>query len=181
MTSPGGAGALTLAKGRRKVSVVLDANKPADWGEVTAAELADWIDATCGIARNDFTLGFEKSDTVDDPALCTVSNRPALDSDNFAASFDVYRYLLPEDGSRGTDDSLYQVFRSKGTSIWIVEREDPLPLASSPWAEGDEFIAFPFVTDNLLWPSGLDGYLKRRAEPSPNGDAVRGVIGSLTP
>lgn len=172
-----GEGALTLAKGRRKIAIVLDVNRPGIWQNVT--DISNWIDATCGIARNDFSLGFAASDTVDDPALCAVSNRPALDADNFAAAFDVYRYLVDSDGSFGTDDTLWAVFKNKGTAIWIVEREEPIPLASVPWTSGDKFVAFPFVTDNPLWPSNLDGYLKRHVEPQPNGDVIHGVIGDI--
>lgn len=173
----GEAGALTLAKGRRKISVVTEANKPASWDSVTA--ITNWIDATCGIARNDFSLGFEKSDTVDDPPLCATSNRPALDASNFSASFDVYRYLVNATGAFGDDDSLWTIFKDKGTEIYIIERLEPLPLASVAWTTGDKAIVFPFVTDNPLWPSGLDGYLKRHVEPAPNGDPFYITLGTL--
>lgn len=161
-------GSLTLAKGRRKIGMIIA--PPPDW---QAAVIADIKELTCQVARNNFKLGFDESDTVDDPPLCSTSNVKALDASNFSASFDLYRYLIEGTGAPGTDDINWATLSTKGTSVWIIERETPLPLASVAWTANDEGWAYPFTVDNPGWPSDLTGYLKRSIRLSVAGDAVK--------
>lgn len=173
MTAPG---ELTLAKGRRKIGFLATADAPASWSAVSlATEATAILDLSCAVARDNFSLGFTDSDTVDDSPLCTTSNVKAFDASNFEAKFAVYRYL-DTDGTAGTADTPWTTLGSKGVTGWILERTDPLPLASVAWTVGDKGIAYPVKTDNPQQPTDLTGYVKRVIPFSPNGDPIEFTI-----
>lgn len=164
MTAP--VGSLTLAKGRRKIGLV--SALPANW---QALDPADIIDLTSIVARSDFTLGFTDSDKVDDAPLDAVSNQQALDADNFEGGFNLYRYLN-EGGVAGSNDTAWPILSTKGNSVFVIEREEPMALASVDWTADDIGVVFPFTVDNPGWPNDLTGYLKRAIRLNPNGDAT---------
>lgn len=173
MTAPG---ELTLAKGRRKIGFIALADKPADWSAISlATDASKIIDISSQVARSDFTLGFTDSDKVDDAPLDTVTNVQALDADNFEAKMSVYRYL-DTGGAAGTLDTAWAKLGKKGVRGWLIERVDPLPLATVAWAVGDKIKAFPVVTDNPQPPSDLTGYVKRVVPFNPDGDVIDGTF-----
>lgn len=169
-------GELTLAKGRRKIGFLAAADAPASWSAISlATEATNIVELTCQVARSDFTLGFTDSDKVDDAPLCTVSNVQALDADNFEAKMSVYRYIDTA-GKFGTKDSAWTALGKKGVRGWLIERVEPLALASVDWAVGDKIKAFPVVTDNPQQPTDLTGYVKRIVPFNPDGDVIDGTF-----
>lgn len=164
---------LTLAKGRRRVDFIASDDAPVSLVAPTLTEIGAAIPLSCAVARDNFTLGFTDSDTVDDAPLCTTSNVKALDASNFEAKFSVYRYLVTATGaSDTTNDIAYTTLSVKGTEGWLIERVEPLPLATSAWAVGDKGIAYPVKSDNPQQPSDLTGYVKRVIPFVPNGDPI---------
>lgn len=175
MTTPGFTGGLTLAKGRRKIGLVT--TLPANWQELDPADI---IDLTCIVARSDFSLGYTDSDKVDDAPLCSVSNQQALDADNFAGSFNLYRYLN-EGGEAGSNDAAWPTLSTKNNLVHVIEREVPMALASVDWTDDDTGVVFPFTVDNPGWPTDLTGYLKRSIKLNPSGDVTTFRIKTPTP
>src|SRR5699024_4729260 len=112
----------SLADGRTKLAIL--ATAPADPNAPTVTELTAGIDASCRIAKTAYTLGPTTSDTINDPELCVDVNSTVYGASNYEGTFSVFRYYDDETNQVDvTGDEVYQALKTKGTEVWLVERE----------------------------------------------------------
>lgn len=155
---------LSLADGKTKLAVL--SAKPADTSAPTVAELEAGIDASCRILSSDYSVGPQASETVDEKPLCVEGNVQALGPSNYSAEFTVFRYFdetgAPEvDGVEGEiGDALYQAVKSKGSRLWLVERETSRK-STDAWAVEDEVSVYEILIDNPQKPGDQGGYIKK--------------------
>lgn len=155
---------LSLADGKTKLAVL--SAKPADTSAPTVAELEAGIDASCRILSSDYSVGPQASETVDEKPLCVEGNVQALGPSNYSAEFTVFRYFdasgAPEtSGVEGEiGDALYQAVKSKGSRLWLVERETSRK-STDAWAADDEVSVYEILIDNPQKPGDQGGYIKK--------------------
>ena len=153
----------TLADGKTRVAIL--SAKPADPYAPTLAELNAGIDASCRINSADYNVTPTSSETVEEKELCVEGAAVAFGPSNATIEFTPFRYIdgagkaeeTVEEGEIG--DAVYQATKTKGTRLWIYQRETK--KATEPWAAGDEVDGYEFITDN---PQQVDrtGYIKRK-------------------
>lgn len=147
----------TLADARTRLAILT--TKPADLSAPTVTELTAGIDASCKILKSDYRLSAVASDTVDDTELCVEGNAVTYGASNYEGSITPFRYLDPNGAPDATEDAVFEAVRTKGTELWLVEREGP--RYDDAWATGDEVEVYHVVTDNPQKPSERSGYIKR--------------------
>lgn len=157
----------SLAEGRTKLA--LFPTKPADLNALTAADLNDALDASCRILGSDYSVGAAASETVDERALCTDSNAQALGVSNYTFEITSFRYFTAdgaaEEAAGGDDpddvgDSVYQMLKTKGTTVWAAERFTS-KKSREDWEAGDEYSWYEVLLDNPQ-ASERTGYIKAR-------------------
>lgn len=148
---------LTLADGRTKVAVLTSA--PADLTAITEAELTAGIDASGKINKPDYRLSPRASDTVPDQPLDNIGNATTFGNTNYEGTCTVLRFLDTDGTPDATNDTLWAAMKTKGTTLWFVEREGP--LATQAWAAADEYEVYEVVTDEPQKPQTMAGYIKR--------------------
>ena len=154
----------SLADGHTKLAVL--ATAPADPEAITLAELEAGLDASCRIAKNGYSLGPTASETFADPALCEDVNSTTWGASNFEANIPVFRYF--DDTTQLVDtagDEVYQALKTKGTEVWLAERES-LKKSTEPWQAGDTVNVYRVLLDNPLKPSDRTGYIKSTIAPA---------------
>lgn len=154
----------SLADGHTKLAVL--ATAPADPEALTLTELNAGLDASCRIAKNGYALGATASETFADPALCEDVNSTTWGASNFESSIPVFRYY--DDTTQEIDaagDEVYQALKTKGTEVWLVERET-LKKSTDPWAAGDTVNVYRVLLDNPQKPSDRTGYIKNVIAPA---------------
>lgn len=134
---------------------------PADPAHPTAAELAAGLDASCKVARENFSWTPTDSDTVDDPELCSTSKAVAPSYDNADLSFMVYRYWLDGGGVDTAADTLFAAIKTKGTVLWGYYLHTDDPVGTAPSAGDEIVLGAEFWTDHPQDP-GSSGWLKYR-------------------
>lgn len=147
----------TLADGRTRLVALL--TEPAIPGAPTVAELTAGTDLSCSVLKSDYRLSPVASDTVADTELCAEGNAVVYGASNYEGTITPFRYLDPDGQPDATDDEPYDTLRTKGTYLWLVEREGP--KYDVPFAAGDEVEVYEVVTDNPQKPSDRAGYIKR--------------------
>lgn len=148
---------LTLADGRLKVAVLTTA--PADLTAITVAEITAGVDASGLINKPDYRISARGSDTVPDQPLDSKGNATTFGNSNFDGLCTVLRQLLATGLPDATTDLLWPVMKTKGTTLWFVEREGP--LATQAWAAADEYEVYEVLTDEPQKPQNVAGYIKR--------------------
>ena len=150
----------SLADGHIKFTILT--TKPADPASPTVTELAAGIDMECNILASDFTWSAADSDKIAEKALCDLSNKNALGSDNFTAGFTVFRKFDAATGAVDeAEDDAFQVAKVKGTTLWGYARQDG-KVATDPWVAGDEiWLGQELLTDTPQTVTG-GGYIKAR-------------------
>lgn len=173
----------SLAEGRTRIAILTTA--PADPKAPTKAELDAGIHASCNILADGYNVGFEASETVNEPAICDSTNSTTFGKDNITAEFSVFRYI-DEDGkpdpTAGTGDdhgdAVFQALKEKGTFFWLYQREGA--DYDVPWAEGDDIEGFYLVTDR--WKhTDRTGYQKRQITAGPQSGWQNITVGTATP
>lgn len=151
---------LTMQDGRRKL--VAFTTDPADGGDPEALSLAaltSGIDIQCKVLKSDFRLSPTASDTVPDTPLCATGNAVVYGASNYEGSATPFLYF-DETGQPDADDNdVWELFKTKGAHIWIVDRVGP--LETEELAAGDEYRLWHVVTDTPQDPSDQGGYIKR--------------------
>lgn len=138
------------------VALVAFDSPPADPAAITAAE---WNAATplqCNIM--DYRLSPTDPDTVSQSELCRGSNAQVPTRSNYEGSITVFRYL-DTDGKPDTDDAVYDLFREKGTTLYLADREGPEQDADG--AAGQEYSYFEVLTGDPKKPTDRGGYVRR--------------------
>lgn len=154
----------SLADGRTKLAVL--ATAPANPEAPTVAELTAGVDASCRVAKTGYSLGATTSETINDPELCVDVNSTVYGASNFAGNFAVFRYYDEETGQVDVEgDEVYQALKTKGSEVWLVERETA-KKSTDPWAAGDEVSVYRVLLDNPQKSSDRTGYIKSTIVPA---------------
>lgn len=147
----------SLADGHTKLAVL--ATKPVNPEAPTLSELNAGIDASCRIAKSPYTLGPTTSETVNDPELCVDVNATVYGASNFEGQLAPFRYFDDETGQVDAEgDVVYQALKTKGTEVWLVERESG-KKSTDAWAAGDDVSVYRVLLDNPK-KSDRTGYVK---------------------
>lgn len=149
----------TLADGR--IALWALTTKPADLNAVTVAELEAGEKISCRILKSDYQLGATGDNTISETELCQLGEGQALGSTTYGGSITVFRYLDPETGLPEADeDFAWDLFKERGTTLYLVEREGPLENAAP--TSGQEYSAYEVQTGTPQKPSNrTEGYIKR--------------------
>lgn len=162
----------TLADARTRLTILTTA--PANPRAITIAELTAGIDASCNVLKSDYRLSPTGSDTVADTELCSEGNAVTYGASNYEGTLTPF-WFLDEDGvSDATEDVVYQALKTKGTTLWLVEREGP--RYDQEHAVGDTYEAYQVVTDNPQKPSDRGGYIKRTVPLGVQRAVLDGVV-----
>lgn len=157
----------SLADAKKRIAILT--TKPEDPENPTVTELEDGLNASCRIIASTYNVGPQASETVDEKAVCEEGNVQALSTSNYAAEFDVFRYFdeetgLPETGTSGSEedigDQLYQMLKTKGTIVWLYEREIGLK-SDVPFDAGQPIEGYELLIDNPQKPQDQGGFIKR--------------------
>lgn len=154
----------TLADGKTKLAIL--ATAPENPEAPTVSELEAGIDASCNIAKTGYTLGPTTSETINDPELCVDVNSTVYGASNYEANFAVFRFYDEETGQVDvTGDEAFQALKTKGTEVWLVERETA-KKSEEPWEAGDEVSVYRVLLDNPQKSSDRTGYVKSTIVPA---------------
>jgi len=150
------AGVKTLADKRIKLSVMTV--PPADMNALTVAELTAGIDAASMNAASSYRFSPSASDTVNDPAVDEESTASVPGGSNYEGTLAPFWYL--DNGAyTAADNPMFEAVKEKGSEVWVAEREGK--LESEPWAAGDVYSVYHFITDNPQRPTDRGGWVKR--------------------
>lgn len=147
----------TLADARTRLAILTI--KPANVLAPTAAECNAGIDASCRILKSDYRLSPTASDTVADTELCSEGNAVTFGASNYEGSITPFWYLDAAGKTVIGEDMVYQALKTKGTPLWIVEREGP--KYNVAFAAADIVEVYSVITDHPQKPSDRGGYIKR--------------------
>src|SRR3954466_1825972 len=132
----------TLADGRTRLVALT--TKPANPSAPTVTELTAGVDLSCKVLKSDYRLSPVASDTVADSELCSEGNAVVYGASNYEGTVTPFRYPDPDGQPDATEDEPYETLRTKGTYLWLVEREGP--HYDEPFAAGDEVEVYEVVT-----------------------------------
>lgn len=177
----------SLADARKRIAIL--STKPADPEAPTIAELDGGLHASCRIVASTYNVGPSASETVDEKAVCEEGNVQALSTSNYAAEFDIFRYFdettgLPEEGTVGSDenigDQLYQMLKTKGTTVWLYEREIG-KKSLEPFVAGEPLEGYELLIDNPQKPQDQGGFIKRHIVGLPQKAWLDAEVAGTTP
>lgn len=153
---------LTLADGRTRVDVLLTAPDGYSVGEgpleISLADLAGLIDATCQINKPDYRLSPTGSDTVPDQPLCRDGNATSFGASNYEGTITILRSLLATGQIDPATDTLFTAVGEKGVLAYYLQRIGP--KATVPLAVGDSGYIYEAVSDEPQEPQDRAGYIK---------------------
>jgi len=141
------------------VALVAFDSPPADPAAITDDE---WNAATplqCRIM--DYRLSPTDPDTVQQAELCTGSNAQVPTRSNYEGSVIVFRYLDADGKPADTEDAVYDLFREKGTALYLADREGPEQDAEGE--AGQEYSYFEVLTSDPKKPTDRGGYVRRES------------------
>ena len=148
----------SLADGHTKLAILAVAPKNPD--QPLLSELTAGLDASCRIAKSPYQLGPTASETVNDPELCRDVNATVYGASNYEGQIAVFRFYDSQSGQVDTKgDEVYQALKTKGTEVWLVERESS-KKSTEDWASGDEVSVYRALLDNPK-KAEKSGYIKR--------------------
>lgn len=157
----------SLAEGHTKVTILTDANAPADPLNPTVAELNAGIDVSFQVLASDFSFGPDTSDTVQEPALGDDTNSTVYGASNWKCQMTFWRLFDAETGLTATaDETGYQAAKTKGTTLHIYVRQNG-QKSTEAWAATEEAMYEEVVTDNPQLPSDTSGFVKRVVPMGP--------------
>ena len=154
-------GVKTLADGR--IALVALTTKPVDMSAPTLTEITAGKHLECQIMKSDYKLGSTGSSTVQEQEMCKTGDGNAPGPASYEGSLTVFRYLDPATGkpaAGGEDDDAWELLKTPGTHLWIIEREGP--KKEIPFASGDEVAVYEILTGHPTKPDDrFSGYIKR--------------------
>ncbi|MCV2395922.1 hypothetical protein OEB99_16525 [Actinotalea sp. M2MS4P-6] len=133
--------------------------EPADLSAITTTELGAGLYASPLINKPDYRISARGSDTVPDQPLEASGNAVTYGNSNFDGIMTALRHLLADGTVDATNDTLWPLVQTKGTRLWVIEREGP--LATQADAAADEYEWFEVITDEPQKPQNVSGYIKR--------------------
>lgn len=148
----------TLADGR--IALVALTTPPKDLKAPTVAELTAGTRIECRINKSDYALGATDSDTIDEQELCKSGAAKDFGPASYEGSVTPFRYLTADGKADAENDVAWDMLKTKGTHLWLVEREGPLYDAA--FEAGQEVSVYEVNTDTPQKPSDRNsGYIKR--------------------
>lgn len=164
----------TYAEERTKITAL--AQKPADVLKPTVAELTAGVDIQCRIHRSESRLSATASDTFSEPLYCEGGNPTDFGASNFEGRLTIFWWLDETGKSEPIDDVVMEMFRTKGTEVWLYKRTGP--SHDSPWVAADTPEYYHAKSDNPQAPSDPNtGYIKQVVPLGIQGDSkVSGVV-----
>lgn len=151
------AGVKTLADKRIKISVMTV--PPADMNALKVAELTAGINAASMNAASSYRFSPSASDTINDPAVDEESTASVPGGSNYEGTLAPFWYLDATGGYVAADNAMFEAVKEKGSEVWVAEREGK--PESDPWAAGDVYCVYHFITDNPQKPTDRGGWVKR--------------------
>jgi hypothetical protein len=152
---------LTLADGRIKLTAL--PTRPVNPLAITVAELTavGAVPLDKAVMKQDYRLSAVASDTVDEAPLIARGNAAAPGFSNYEGNLSVFRYLDRETGLADEDEDIaWDLFKRKGTELWLVEREGP--IAEVDWAVAQPYECWHVITDTPQKATDRQaGYIKR--------------------
>ena len=134
--------------------------KPADLKAVTVEEIKAGKKISCHILKSDYQLGASGDSTITETVLCVKGEGQALGATQYAGQITIIRELDASGKPAVEEDFTWDLFKERGTTIWLVEREGPLEDAD-PEA-GQEYSIYEVQTGTPQKPSNrVEGYIKR--------------------
>ncbi|MGJ9505387.1 phage tail tube protein [Actinotignum schaalii] len=134
--------------------------KPKDPRHITVAELTAGKKVSCHILKSDYQLGATSQATVSETEICNPGEGNAPGAISYEGTITIPRYLDENGLPDAEADFAYELFRTPGTTLYLVEREGPLESAAV--AQGQEYDCYEVVTMAPRKPSDrFSGYQKR--------------------
>lgn len=163
----------TYAEERTKITVLTEA--PVNVLKPTVAELEAGVDIECRIHRAESRLSATASDTFSEPLYCEGGNPTDFGASNFEGTLTIFWWLDETGKSEPLDDIVMEMFREKGTEVWIYLRVGP--RHDIAWTAGDAPEYYHAKSDNPQAPSDPNtGYIKKVVPLGIQGDSkVSGV------
>lgn len=156
------AGVKTLADGN--VRALLLSTRPADINAITVTEVTVGTGVkyiSDRILASDFDLGPTGSQTIDEKVLDAKGNAQVFGLSQYGGGFSIVRFFDDATGKPDpTADWLWAAAKDKGSTLYLVTREDGSP-ATSAFAEDDEYRFFEVITDDPV-RGDRSGYIKFR-------------------
>ena len=162
----------TLADGRILLTALTTA--PADPKAPTLAELAAGKKISCRIMKSDYQLGATGNTEITEQEMCKKGEGKAPGPATYEGSLTVFRYLDDLGKPVIADDLAWELLKTLGTHLWLVEREGP--IESKAYAAGDVVDVYEVITNTPTKPSDrFSGYIKRTVKLSVV-DAHEGAV-----
>lgn len=142
-----------------RIAVVVLDGPPADPNAITTAEFDAGTHVECRIMSGEYRLTPSGSETVNQSELCSGVNAVTFGKSNYDATITIFRYLTGAGAADGANDVAWETFKTKGTTLHIVDREGP--EHDAPGAEDQEYSYFEVVTDDPQVPTDRAGFIRR--------------------
>ncbi len=155
----------SLADAHKKIAILTV--QPVNPAAPTVTELNAGIGGATGVGSrillSDWTFGPTDSDTFNERAVSEDGNANAYGASNYQCAFTTFRYFNATTGvPLATEDTLFAAGKSKGTRLWVYERETG-QKESDAWTAADELsFGAEVLTDHPQKSSETGGYIKRR-------------------
>jgi hypothetical protein len=134
----------------------------------TAAALNGALDLSSAIAWQDYQLGAESSEDIDDRALTDLGNAVSRGSANYSAQLSFFRQLETNENPDSVYTDAFQAFRVPRTLGYLVTRVAEKP-ASDPWAAGDTISVYLLLADVVIDQTSGDTSTKFQVSFLPQG------------
>lgn len=149
---------LSLADG--KIALYALQKKPKNIKAPTVTEITGGTRIDCFINKSDYKLGATGSSTINETALCKKGEGKAFGPTTYEGSVTPFWYVDTAGKPVSEEMTTWDLLKTKGTTLWLVEREGP--EADAAVTEGDIVSVYEVVTDEPQPPSSrTEGYMKR--------------------
>lgn len=149
----------------------------------TAAELNGALDLSSAIAWQDYQLGAEASEDIDDRALTDLGNAVSRGSANYSAQLSFFRQLETNESTDSVYKDAFEAFRTMRTLGYLVTRVVEKP-ATQAFAAGDTISVYLVLADTLIDQTSGDTSTKFQVTFLPQGrlytNTVVGGAGVIT-
>lgn len=148
----------------------------------TAAELTAGVDLTTAIAWEDYEIGMQASDDIEDRAISDLGNAVSRGSANYGATLDFFRELNKSD-STSSYRTAFETFRTTRVTGYLVTRIAE-KLGSAAWAAGDNISVYKVMAVTVTDMTSGDASTKFQVNFIPQGVAypytMVAAAGSIT-
>lgn len=134
--------------------------KPAKMDAPTVAEIKAAKRIDCFINKQDYKLGATGSSTINETALCKRGEGKAFGPSAYEGSVTPFWYL--DAAGKPVEDEMaaWNMLKTKGTTLYLIEREGP-DVEAEP-SVGEIVSVYEVSTDEPQPPSSrTEGYVKR--------------------